>query len=792
MHNFSQQRRNMTNHCVEGGKESDDPFASNFWDARITRRTAEPYTAIDPAARNAWGVDLNRNNTVGTIFDGYIGASYSCISDVYTGPARGLRAGDQERALDRGHVHNIKFSNNIHSFGGYFMWAPGTYLPDRGEGDAVHANIGVEKYFFDAGDRILNRIKEHRNTAILPERTGPIADVLYSAAGNSADEHWYNRDVIAYSFETGADLFFTTLAVGRRGRRDGDPAQPNRAGSSYLKPGDKLASAPAGRTRRRGRSPRSSAEPAEPQPNVLLTAAAHERASGGGRIEGAALQTGVGFQPDYATEGKHEALEFAAGNYGLLESALEYARDDEDAAGHDDRPEALERADRDDVRVDERAVGDPLHDGRVEARPSLDAVGLHRPARAGQVFHLTETTTFRWIATDIKGNVSPARRSSRSAAADDRRQRDERPAPAGRSSDVLRCGVNRAWPRLGVAPGLLAVGVALAVALRGEESEPPPGCVRSISTTAAVRGRCRARLLLARVPGRGGRPGRPAAGGGRGSATSRERGRLPALELPRRHAHGRPDLCARRRGDLASLMDYLPPTTIPAAAPASRTGSSPASRRTSTRGAGRGGAACAGAGTRFQRYSCVHGFGHAFMRLYEDQLEPALELCVALGRGRAPTARRAPTTTTGSRSSAPTTRRSREQPSPTRYALRRPAGGVRAPLLVPRLPRDRPAASSSRRRRTSRTSARASTASSAGMRDGGGRDRAARPSPRSCRSAPRLRDPSDAATACAARRWRTCSTPRPRLPAADRRLRGFARRGARRVLPAGSGGRSPC
>ena len=42
---------------------------------------------------------------------------------------------------------NIKFSNNIHSFGGYFMRAPGTYLPNRDEGDAVHANIGVEKYF---------------------------------------------------------------------------------------------------------------------------------------------------------------------------------------------------------------------------------------------------------------------------------------------------------------------------------------------------------------------------------------------------------------------------------------------------------------------------------------------------------------------------------------------------------------------------------------------------------------------------------------------------------------------
>src|SRR3712207_7248852 len=53
----------------------------------------------------------------------------------------------------------------------------------------------------EAGDQILNRIKEVRNTAILPERTGPIADVLYSAAGNSADEHWYKRGAIAYSLD---------------------------------------------------------------------------------------------------------------------------------------------------------------------------------------------------------------------------------------------------------------------------------------------------------------------------------------------------------------------------------------------------------------------------------------------------------------------------------------------------------------------------------------------------------------------------------------------------------------
>ena len=136
---------------------------------------------------------------------------------------------------------------------------------------AVHANIGVEKYFFEAGDQILNRIKEVRNTAILPERTGPIADVLYSAAGNSADEHWYNRGVIAYSFETGADRSYVEHdAVGRLGRR-GD-RHPGRATGP--------ASTPATRSRSTPGLPNeeiadvasvAATNPPSPAPNVLFT-----------------------------------------------------------------------------------------------------------------------------------------------------------------------------------------------------------------------------------------------------------------------------------------------------------------------------------------------------------------------------------------------------------------------------------------------------------------------------------------------------------------------------------------
>jgi hypothetical protein len=46
-------------------------------------------------------------------------------------------------------------------------------------------------------------------------------------------------------------------------------------------------------------------------------------------------------------------------------------------------------------------------------------------------------------------------------------------------------------------------------------------------------------------------------------------------------------------------------------------------------------AACDRAKTRYERYSCVHGFGHAFMRLAREQLHPALALCERLGPAKA-------------------------------------------------------------------------------------------------------------------------------------------------------------
>jgi hypothetical protein len=404
IHNFNSQRRNMTNWCVDGGEESDDPSAPGFWAPRINPGTGLPYVNSDPASRNLWGVDLNRNNTFGTIFDGYIGASYSCTSDVFAGPGEASEPEIRNELWVADTFDNIKFSNNIHSFGGYFMWAPGTYLPDRGEGDAVHANIGVEKYFFEAGDRILNRIKEHRNTVILPERTGPVADVLYSAAGNSADEHWYNRGAIAYSFETGADRYVDTAlsaasAAGATGIR--------LASRTGFDTGDRIT-IDAGTANQEVRIVASVAtvNPTSPNPNVFLTEPLSLAHPAGAVVSGGTTQSGVGFQPDYDTEGKHEALEFAAGNYGLLESALEYARDTTppvvDMPGPTRSSTPIETTF---VFVNEPSVIHYTMDGSkpTEDSPLWDSTGPREP---GQVFHITKRTIFRWIAEDIKGNVS--------------------------------------------------------------------------------------------------------------------------------------------------------------------------------------------------------------------------------------------------------------------------------------------------------------------------------------------------------------------------------------------------
>jgi hypothetical protein len=88
---------------------------------------------------------------------------------------------------------------------------------------------------------------------------------------------------------------------------------------------------------------------------------------------------------------------------------------------------------------------------------------------------------------------------------------------------------------------------------------------------------------------------------------------------------------------LSTLMEYLPRSNDPGCtagfAHGLVTGVAP---DIDAREPARAAAICGRAGTRYQRYSCTHGFGHAFMRIYDDQLAPALGLCRRLGPRSAP------------------------------------------------------------------------------------------------------------------------------------------------------------
>ncbi|MEV4765170.1 M14 family zinc carboxypeptidase [Micromonospora chokoriensis] len=175
---FNFQRKNLVNHCTG--------------------------PARDPKNRTSWGVDINRNYTVGSYFDGYVGASANCLSGNYAGTAE-LSEAESRNVIALAQDHpNIRFAMNVHSYGGYFMWPPGAYRAD-GRVTLPRPSIDESTLFLDSARRIVGAIAQERGTVTWPSQTGPVADVLYSAAGNSADQLYYELGIFAWDFEVGND-----------------------------------------------------------------------------------------------------------------------------------------------------------------------------------------------------------------------------------------------------------------------------------------------------------------------------------------------------------------------------------------------------------------------------------------------------------------------------------------------------------------------------------------------------------------------------------------------------------
>jgi hypothetical protein len=85
------------------------------------------------------------------------------------------------------------------------MWAPGSYKNVTRE-PMPYAPLGDEAYFWGSAGRVISSIKKYRNLAVTPGQTGPVQDVLYSAAGNSGDQLWYRNHIYAWDFEVGTSF----------------------------------------------------------------------------------------------------------------------------------------------------------------------------------------------------------------------------------------------------------------------------------------------------------------------------------------------------------------------------------------------------------------------------------------------------------------------------------------------------------------------------------------------------------------------------------------------------------
>ncbi|RZT79276.1 chitobiase/beta-hexosaminidase-like protein [Micromonospora violae] len=306
-YNFASQRRNMTNHC--------------------------PDANADPGRRNSWGVDLNRNYRVGSGHDGYAGASTSCVSDTYQGPAELSEPESKNIIWLVEKYKNIKFMMSVHSNGGQLFWQPGAYIAD-GRITTPRPPLGDEAFYWQSAARILSQVKAHRETVVTPENVGGSSDVLYSSAGNVREDLYHTYGIYAFGWEVGGSVY--------------NPATGNWQGGS--------------------------------------------------------------FQPEWVgnpelVSGHAETMEYANGIMEMFRVAADWGKDKKKPTS-----ELVPGGGRYSGPVDvhfETSEPATIYYTTDGSRPTLEspryaATEFREP---GQVFHVTETTTFRWFSVDSAGNI---------------------------------------------------------------------------------------------------------------------------------------------------------------------------------------------------------------------------------------------------------------------------------------------------------------------------------------------------------------------------------------------------
>ena len=89
-----------------------------------------PQNTVDPMYRNSYGVNINRNFSVGSVFDGFQGATDTgCAGSNFSGPAEFSEPETRNEVWVQTNFPNIKFANNIHSSGNLSCGRPARTRP---------------------------------------------------------------------------------------------------------------------------------------------------------------------------------------------------------------------------------------------------------------------------------------------------------------------------------------------------------------------------------------------------------------------------------------------------------------------------------------------------------------------------------------------------------------------------------------------------------------------------------------------------------------------------------------
>lgn len=322
----------------------------SIYDASGHSTTMSPCAAgTDPANRDTLGVSVARNFATGSRFDGFAGASSTCGAATYSGPSEYSEPETRNLAWVMSTFPNIRFAANVSS-GGSVTWAPGAYQ-EPGRTTLPNPSPGVAGYFRQTAQRIVTGVNADRGTTIDAGRVAPGVDVQGSEAGNSTDTAWYEHGIFAFDLGTGV------------------PRPTSTTSDATVDPGVQPCFAGVG--------------------------------SGGEE----------GFCPadgSLANEGFHETMEFADGVYELLQAAFDYAHDvTAPAVGITvQRPQgsgtAVVTFDADDA-ADVYYTTDGSAPTLASTRWTPPVPGAARPPLV-----ITQATTLRWIAADVKGNVAAA------------------------------------------------------------------------------------------------------------------------------------------------------------------------------------------------------------------------------------------------------------------------------------------------------------------------------------------------------------------------------------------------